>query len=505
MVVALKGRQLLTFQFDKTVAQTSSSPIRKRKRDSLLIDSIGYGSVSSEKRRAHPPSSKLIVGRPLIGHDQTYEWNKLKALLEDHLSSGEQIRFDSLLSSEIQVDVPVNQSKDPKPGNIDRRKADYLLSRVFSVEIKRSFESNAGVKRLKVSNYFPNVCDLLIRKGLFAINEVETALRHEGLLSFDDGIEATAVCEALAEHDSSLRTVLSLIQSPARLAAKDIVCALQISLRQSTDGKAQHNTKLLTYREESIQSASKSLMGNDGALHEDPLSPCVSAGNQTSAYEIFLTAIRRLYDCPSRYVSAAVAEVLSPSDMQYLVDMLRLELAHNGCLTPYIGNGLHMTAEDQPDNAQVCVIAHTLNSVIDAIGTAGWLLGSWAGDDLAETADTLAYMNAEISAALEGIEEATYLKSMIGEMLLCGKHFGSIKTKFSHQLISKIPTKPRQSAIVSLGSREDSALPLGLKPPQTISTHKLGAGGELISRSARDIGRLKSKLVPKYSFERIRF
>lgn len=246
-------------------------------------------------------------------------------------------------------------------------------------------------------------------------------------------------------------------------------------------------------------------MSNDGALYEDTLSPRADAGNQASAYEIFLTAIRRLYDCPSRSVSAALTEVLSRSDMQYLVDMLRLELARNGWLTPYVENGLRMTVGDQPDSAQVCIIAHILNSVIDAIGTAGWLLGNWAGEDLMDTADTLAYMNAEISAALEGIEEATYLKCMIGEMLVCGKNFGSTKTKSSHHLISKIPPKSRQSAIVSLGSREDSVLPLGLKPSQNISTHKLGAGGELIRRSARDIGRLKSKLVPKYSFERIRF
>jgi len=49
----------------------------------------------------------------------------------------------------------------------------------------------------------------------------------------------------------------------------------------------------------------------------------------------------------------------------------------------------------------------------------------------------------------------------------------------------------------------DSVLPLGLRPGLTISTHKVGAGGEIIRRSRRDVGRLKSRMVPKYSFERI--
>jgi len=38
---------------------------------------------------------------------------------------------------------------------------------------------------------------------------------------------------------------------------------------------------------------------------------------------------------------------------------------------------------------------------------------------------------------------------------------------------------------------------------RTISTHRVGAGGEVIRRSRRDVGRLKSRMVPKYSFERI--
>ena len=505
VVVALKGRQLLAFQFDNTVAQTSSKSIGKRKRDGLLINSIGGGNVSTKKRRTRLTSSKISVGRPLREYNQVDEWNKQKALLEDHLARGKQAKFDSLLSSEFRNDVPVDQSKDSIFGNIDRRKIDYLLSRVFSVEMKRSYALEASMKTLKITDYFPNVCNFLIREGLFASYEVEAALRHEGLLSLDDVLDATAVCEALAKHDPSLRTILSLIQSPAPLTTIDIVCALRISLRQSTNGSIRDDANLLTYAEDTIQSASKSLMGDDGALYEDTFSPPAHAETRKLAYEIFLTAIRRLYGCPSRSVSRTFTEILSRSDMQYLVDILRLELAHNGWLTPYTESGLHMTVGDRPDSAQVCIIAHTLNSVIDAIGTAGWLLGNWAGEDLTETADTLSYMNAEISAALEGIEEATYLKSMIEEMLVCAKHFGSIKTKSSHQLISKLPTRPGQSAIVSLGSREESALPLGLKPSQAISTHKVGAGGELIRRSARDIARLKSKLVPKYSFERIRF
>ena len=505
VAVAIKGRHLITFQFDSTAVRDSSNSMRKRKRDSLLIDSIGCGSVSTEKRRAYYQPRRIALGRALRAYDEHDEWNKQKVLLEDYLAKHKQAKFESLMSSHIQVDGFVDQSNASKSSTLDRRKTNYLLSRIFSVENKRPTSLETSIKTLEVSNYFPGLCDFLIREGLFASREVETALKHESLLSFDDNLDATAVCEALARHDPSLQTVLSMVHSPAPLTAKDIVCALRISLRQRTDGSLRPDTNLLTHGEEVIQAASKSPKGCNNALYKNTVSHPAHANNQKAAYQIFLTAIRRLYDSPSRSVSAALTQLLSRSDMQYLVDMLRLELARNGWLTPYIENELHVMVEDRPESAQVCIIAHILNSVIDAIGTAGWLLGSWAGEDLAETADTLAYMNAEISAALEGIEEASYLKNMIGEVLVCGKNFGTIKSKSSHQLASKIPTKPRKSAIVSWTSREEAALPLGLKPPQTISTHRVRSGGELIKRSARDIGRLKSKMVPKYSFERIRF
>lgn len=56
---------------------------------------------------------------------------------------------------------------------------------------------------------------------------------------------------------------------------------------------------------------------------------------------------------------------------------------------------------------------------------------------------------------------------------------------------------------ITFNEKDSSLLPLGLKTAPVISTTKVGAGGELIKRSARDIGRLKSKMVGRYSFDRI--
>ena len=124
-------------------------------------------------------------------------------------------------------------------------------------------------------------------------------------------------------------------------------------------------------------------------------------------------------------------------------------------------------------------------------------------EDPNETADTISYMKAEISAALEGIEEATYLRGILGEMLLCGKE---ALQQGERKMIGKAqdhgPIKPLTIALHDEG--QERILPLGLHPTTpAISKTRIAAGGEVVERTARDIGRLKSRMVGKYSFERI--
>ena len=122
---------------------------------------------------------------------------------------------------------------------------------------------------------------------------------------------------------------------------------------------------------------------------------------------------------------------------------------------------------------------------------------------MTDTFETIAYLKAEISAALEGIEEATYLRGMLGEMLLCSKSLKHSDRSASRQHTSLKVSERTRSGIIASAEEEDRTLPLGLKFPQGTSEYKVGAGGELIKRSLRDIGRLKSRMLPKYSFERI--
>ena len=140
-----------------------------------------------------------------------------------------------------------------------------------------------------------------------------------------------------------------------------------------------------------------------------------------------------------------------------------------------------------------------MNCAIDSLGSGGWISGSSSSVDMAESGDTIAYMKAEISAALEGIEEAAYLNGMLNEVLLyskTAKHLDGLHMGTSNpNEVKPIPVTFEDEIL--------RVLPIGLNADQGVGLTRVGAGGELQARSARDIGRLKSRKIGHYTFERI--
>jgi hypothetical protein len=121
----------------------------------------------------------------------------------------------------------------------------------------------------------------------------------------------------------------------------------------------------------------------------------------------------------------------------------------------------------------------------------GWVLGTLALDDPEERQDMIAYMKAEVSAVLEGLQEATYLGGLLGEMLLYRKSAMGPQATLPTAIDTKTCLKPISMPLAA----SDTMLPLSLKAPKNISMTKVVCGGEIQKRSKRDIGRLKSKMV----------
>lgn len=512
IVVAQHGQHLIALQLPTSTVKNSTS--RKRKRESRLIDSIGRGSLAAKKTRkiqSAAANKSYSFGQSFTQIPAESTWDKNKILLDQHFAHGDQEKIEEILEEELDLNhsraVDQRAAASLKVNIPERCKAEYLLSKGFSfqdVQAHPAQTTNHSQKTLRLCNIPRRIYRWLMQKCYISTEQLETAFRRSGLLAAPERLDPGAIFEALARDDPSMKTVLFLLQSMSSLTAAETVAALRLAIVRISESSS---VNLLTNGPLSPLSSDNSPNVDAGnqmvELPSSQLFPQIQAESGTVCYKVVSACIRRLYSLSSHAVSKALKQTFSSSEIHTLVDLVRMELASNGWLAFYFDNGLDASADGQSETTKVCVVAHILNCVIDSIGSGGWLTHSSFGDDLAEATKTIVHMKAEISAALEGIMEATYLKGMLGEMLLCGKNYGTVESKAWNQLTSKVPEYRKPSDIVSVELKEDDVLPLGLRPLRTISTYKVGAGGELIKRSARDIGRLKSRMVPKYSFERI--
>ena len=517
IVVARQGRHLIGLQLTNPTLNGNGS--RKRKHDILLNRSIGRGSLSARKMRK--PNSFVqkglySFGRPLAQAPIDDAWEEYRMLLDQSFAQGKYDAIERMLDTEFRAAKSgqicgrkasgTTRSESSARTGPERRKIDYLLSKLFSVQDDYPYpapHSRGSERMLRITNLPHRIYCWLIQEYYLSTETVEAALRHEGRLAANERLRPEAVFEALAQQDPSLETTLLLLHSLAPLTAPEVVSALRHSITLTADSSS---VKLISDGHiPNFHSSDVDLgTGSQSAeLQDSHALSNLQTERSKVIHEVFLTSMKRLYRFSPHTVSKALKLAFSRSELHSLVDLLRMELSGNGWLSSYFDGRLHSSSEGRADATQVSVIAHVLNCVIDSIGSGGWISRNSLADDFTEAAETLAHMKIEISAALEGIMEATYLQGMLGEILLCGKVFGLTESRTQNQPTSKLPVHRKSSDIVPMGLKEENVLPLGLKPQQTISTHKVGAGGEIIKRSARDLGRLKSKMVPKYSVERI--
>ena len=495
LVIVLRERKLLALQLSSKMEQAGWS--RKRKRGGLLVDSIGRGAGSIKKTlpRNYPLRvTQRPLGTALSGSRTIDSWSSTRDKLDSLFITKNFKEFESLMASELRTTNEPGQTES----ETDLRKIHYLLSKVFTMEQSQRLEKEIGTQssikgKLKISWFSDILCSWMIRHGLFSVNHIEASLKSHSCFRASDSLIVGAYTQALIEWDKSFKTLQLVFTNPVRLDAREIVHALRHLMGLLNTSEPIHEVEL----------------PENGNLREkgrpdqkmDFASPHSRNNHENTAValeSIFL----RLHSFPKSAVTQALKSELSTQDLRSLVDLLRIALARGRWLSPYVDDSLESIRDNGLD-CQISIIAKLLNCVIDGIGAGGWILGASVTDDISETADTIACMKAEISAALEGIEEASYIRSMLTEILLYGK--SSYTSQSKHHGVLGTSRRPLEIQSMSMDSArvEDSALPLGLKAAQGVSTMKVGAGGELIERSQRDISRLKSRMVGKYSFDQI--
>lgn len=495
VIVAIQGRKLLAFQVSTTGEQPNGS--QKRKRGSLLIDSIGHGSFFEKKPFIFVKGAPRPLGAQLSNPRDG--WDRVKGRLDTLLLEKNLEEFESVMADQFGIgkvkdeNLKAHWSVDPAGGTLaDLRKVHYLLKTLFSIERTRS--RDAVIWKLKVSWFPESLCHFLIRRGLFSVEHIGTSLKKTGALPATESLKSGSFTQAIVDFDPSLITLQFILSSPVVLESEEIAHVLRHSMGVLNQPQSVDRTRLL-------MSANGSDL-DQGLLAADediPMDPPTQDGKFT--YALLEAVLSRLNTISASKLTRALKSELSTRELRSFVDLLRIELARGRWLSPYVEDRLVPAEDAKTDNGQVCVIANLLNCAIDSLGAGGWIYG--ASIDPSETADTIAFMKAEISAALGGIEEATYLKGMLGEILLYGKTSPSARAERHSTFRPNQPPLQLQSIFMAEAGPERSALPFGLKTEERILPKKAVAGGELVDRSKRDISRLRSRMVGKYTFDRI--
>jgi hypothetical protein len=490
----------------------------------LLIDSIGR-SVKAHERpgRARGESKKSIslgcktFDAYLPGSIGDTKWEKQKAGAEDLFSENNTVEFDTLMVSHLQGRTPMANGSHFKEGNakshdkrlqagechpdVDRRWVLFALSKIFTIS-----ETEAGEYSLNISFYPPDTFMWLITNGYLTITNIESALRSNGttVLSIAPGQLINAVVEIDPDMDLLLALLSKNYLGTAELlhAIRKLMASLGLlgenpSTKrglltnggdlESAEGIEEQLTKLEAEAEQDLELAEYQL-GPGSGIRSDALS----------------LALSKLYKCPNSAIIHGLQTTFTSQEIVGLVYLLRFELSKGSWTTRYLepDQGEIVDADAEvPDNA-IILISSLLNNCVDAVGAGGWLTGEarLVDGDPFEAEDLISSLKLEVSAALEGIEEAVYLKGLTSEMIRYGDGVQAALPKPASDSHTEKRSKP---IILPFVDQDIRTLPLGLKAEKQISLLKVAAGGAVHKRTRRDIGYLKSQKVGKYSRERI--
>jgi len=529
---------LLAFQV--TLPHTAFGGQRKRKRDGLLIDSIGRGLGEPVAESSSRDAVPMSFGSPLpsrTAHDT--DWQELMTRLDGDATQVRIDKFEAVMLVELGVtgnrrwaagksqdlsepgsrqnkknakapqDTPLSgqeTNNDQIASDVaHRNKVLYVLKKIFSFADsvrqpeRTTTSSGDAASSLKVVFFPPKLFIWLAKSGNLSPSNVELALRHENHPIITPTLPAGALTEALVELDPSLVVVMYLLKSPAYLDAEELAHVVK-SMLHILEAKDRTDGRFLTNGEEENITGEREDTQQCGAVTAGDDVPPKHQDLSSVPRQALMAALRRLYSFPASTITNALRKPLNGSETMKLIEELRIELSRGGWTSdPEFSSDLY---KHQEHHETLHMLITLINCAVDSIGMGGWFLGaSSAFDNSEDRADMLELMIAEISAVLQGVQEAAYLAGTLTQMLLYGKS-AAAGTR-ANPPKGKDTTVIAKPVTLSLDTVDTRLLPLSLKAPQAIPLTKVGAGGEIQKRSRRDIGRLKSKMVGKYSRERI--
>jgi hypothetical protein len=535
---AISGNDLVAFQIDRKEAAS------RHRSMGLLIDSLGCGLKAPQKKSKTSTSVPAgSFGDQIPGSIVNEESRRTAMAAMDKAAAGQDVDlFEKLIAMEFKItraDITSqngdlsNGASDAKPiptwnfpekrsdyPQVDGRWARYALGKIFSWTAIAESEPKLSVV------FFPdNVVRWLIETGNLNKANIESALRQDLLSTQTRSIPSGQLIQAIADVDPEMSILLAVL-SNTFLDAFEIIYAIKL-LMQSFELFGEQNDQPLLLTNGNIEMANEDVEEQiemeEAAADADLQLAEFQLGDDSSIRgEALSLALGKLHACPTATIIEALQRIMVSHEIVALIYLLRLELARGSWTARYMDVNQMEQQEIIPQDGTILLVTDLLNACVDAIGAGGWLSGDamLANGDHFESEELIASLKLEVSAALEGIEEAAYLKGLTAEMVRYGEAVqnaipwdekkrrvdsvaAGIESTRTLKASDAVKLRKKRPLTLAHGGKDTSVLPYGLRAEQQISLQRVGAGGEVHQRSARDIGRLKSRKVGKYSLERI--
>lgn len=494
----IRGNSLLAYNIRDDVA--ADGKVSKKRRTGGLADAVGQGKHAegaSVRACGEAQQVSRVLHKRLVPSSSRTAALDIMTRFEPLLGDPNPGAYDEAMLHALQT---VSSTK--RGSSIGYTAQPDLVAYAISELFHLHETPNNGPSSLSVRRMAPETFRFLLTHGLLTVAQVEKSLRLVEILDSHGRLSESALVNALTKHDETLQALIFYLSSAPLLSTHELSAALLICLNtvRLLEGKAGLKT---------IEAADSNAGGNvdvtmtngmdsTGAAPSDfdgewP-DPDPEEGITHNARSALGSCLTRLSLCFDKDIQLALRATMSAAEILSLVDYIRMELSSGGWLARYLDEDLQGEDDLSAQTNQVNVAAKILNCAIDSLGAATWLLGTGREVEASRSADKVAYMQAEINAALEGIENSAFLEQILHEVLLYAKTAEDAEKGNANPEIVQVP--------VGVDGKEVQMLPLGMKKDK-ISRTRIASGGKEVTRTARDIGRLESRKVPEYSFERV--
>jgi len=536
IAVATKGSTLLAF--DLSTSQPPSGHSLKRPRDGLLIDAIGRGIGSSAAQwdagsKKHRTESMATLG--LTSPEQVERWNNFTAELDKVAQAKDAAGFDRAVqdyfgTGESKALPTVSQFVHPETTL-------FLLSKIFSIKETETNDklSASSSLRLTVDVWPKQTCDWLVRLGQLSLSNVEIALRRSFKPRILPSLPTGSFVQALIDADHSLRNLIQAIRGPVFMNSDELAYALKHFLNMA---RSRSSVPAIT------DTTTENTNDNDNT---PPLASLFLGLNNT---------IQKLHTHPASATTSALRSALSRPELTSLIHHLRISLATGGFTSRFTEKPPVPILTDQTRPAlSLTTITDTLIAAVDAIGPSGWIAAAGSlslsadGTPTGEEQSLISDIKSEVSAALAGVQEATYMKGVLREYLRFTETITTPKPNKQNSNANKssalLPVDDATNPTTTMTTEDDTSaslirhekingadllvytaagadgsgedgyidgdaganrmLPLSLKAASADvgKTKVKQSTGEVKNRSHREIGYLRRKAVGKYSFEKL--